>query len=408
MADTSKEGFRELAKKASMQPQEAMLEIEKSNQSLHIGVPKEITYEEKRVALTPSSVKLLVSNGHEVTLESKAGDAAHFSDRDYSEAGARIAYSVTDVYKSDIIVKVDPPTEEEINLMRPDQLIFSAIQQTTLRDTYIKKLMQKRVTALAFEYMRDDSRSIPIVRSMSEIAGTTAILIASEYLSSANGGKGEMLGGVTGIPPSEVVIIGAGTVGEFAAMAALGLGAVVKVFDKSTHKLRRLQTNLGTRVYTSLLHPRILEKALTSADVAIGAMRSDDGRAPNVVSEEMVSKMKAGSVIIDVSIDQGGCFETSELTNHTNPVFQKHGVTHYCVPNIPSRVARTASYALSNILTPILLGISEEGGFRNYIWNQKGMRSGVYILKGNLTDKYIGDRFNMQSKDIDLLIAAHM
>ncbi|HLP33945.1 MAG TPA: alanine dehydrogenase [Bacteroidia bacterium] len=408
MADSKRAGFKELAKKASMQPQEALLEINKSNKSLHIGVPKEITYEEKRVALTPSSVQLLVSNGHEVTLETKAGEAAHFTDSEYSEAGAKIAYSVTDVYKSDIIVKVDPPTEEEIRLMRPEQLIFSAIQQTTLRDTYIKCLMQKKVTAVAFEYMRDDAFTIPIVRSMSEIAGTTSILIASEYLSSANGGKGEMLGGVTGIPPSEVVIIGAGTVGEFAAMAALGLGASVKVFDKSTNKLRRLQTNVGARVSTSLLHPKILEKALHNADVAVGALRSDDGRSPSVVTEQMVMKMKAGSVIIDVSIDQGGCFETSELTNHTNPIFTKHDVIHYCVPNIPSRVARTASYALSNILTPVLLGIADEGGFQNYIWDKAGLRNGVYIYKGNLTNRNIGQRLHIPDKDIDLLIAAHL
>ena len=408
MADTSKAGFKELAKKASMQPQEAMLEVKNPNKGLHIGVPKEITYEENRVALTPSSVKLLVNNGHEVVMETKAGLASHFSDKDYSDAGAKIAYSVTEVYRSDIIVKVDPPTEQEINLMHQDQLIFSAIQQTTIRDTYVKRLMQKKVTAVAFEYMRDDELTLPIVRSMSEIAGTASILIASEFLSSANGGKGEMLGGVTGIPPSEVVIIGAGTVGEFAAMAALGLGASVKVFDKSTHRLRRLQTNLGTRVYTSLLHPRILEKSLLTADVALGALRSENGRSPHIVTEDMVSKMKPGSVIIDVSIDQGGCFETSELTNHTHPVFKKHDVIHYCVPNIPSRVARTASYALSNILTPILLGIADEGGFQNYIWDKPGPRSGVYVYKGILTNKYIGDQFKIPTKDIDLLIAAHL
>ncbi len=408
MADTSKAGFKELAKKASMQPQEAMLEVKKPNKGLYIGVPKEITYEENRVALTPSSVKLLVNNGHEVVMETKAGLASHFTDKDYSDAGAKIAYSVTEVYRSDIIVKVDPPTEQEINLMHQDQLIFSAIQQTTIRDTYVKRLMQKKVTAVAFEYMRDDELTLPIVRSMSEIAGTTSILIASEFLSSANGGKGEMLGGVTGIPPSEVVIIGAGTVGEFAAMAALGLGASVKVFDKSTHRLRRLQTNLGTRVYTSLLHPRILEKSLLTADVALGALRSENGRSPHIVTEDMVSKMKPGSVIIDVSIDQGGCFETSELTNHTHPVFKKHDVIHYCVPNIPSRVARTASYALSNILTPILLGIADEGGFQNYIWDKPGPRSGVYVYKGILTNKFIGDQFKISTKDIDLLIAAHL
>jgi alanine dehydrogenase len=195
-------------------------------------------------------------------------------------------------------------------------------------------------------------------------------------------------------------------VGEYAARAALGLGATVKVFDNSVYRLRRLQNSMGTRVFASIIQPRVLSKHLRSCDVAIGALRASGGRTPCVVTEEMVAEMKVGAVIVDVSIDQGGCFETSKVTNHTNPVFRKHGVIHYCVPNIASRVARTASYALSTIFTPILIQMGDEGGLPNMIRDHAGVRSGVYLYNGILTKKYLGDLFNIPSKDIDLLLAA--
>ena len=267
--------------------------------------------------------------------------------------------------------------------------------------------MEKKITAIAFEFLKSKDGIYPIVRSMSEIAGTSAISVASEYLCSTRGGKGEMLGGVTGIPPTEIVIIGAGTVGEYATRAAIGVGASVKIFDNSLEKLRRIQNNLGLKIYTSLLHPKILEKALSRADVAIGCLWSADGRSLAIVSEEMVTKMKPLSVVIDICIDQGGCFETSEITSHHKPTFIKHDVVHYCVPNITSRVCRTASYALSNILTPLLLEISEAGTINDFIWQHQSVRSGIYIYKGNLTNKHIGKRLNIYHKDIDLLIAAH-
>jgi alanine dehydrogenase len=359
------------------------------------------------VALTPSSVNLLVNNGNEVWIETNAGKEAKFSDKDFSDAGARICYSREEVYKADIIVKVEPPTEEEIMFLQAKQLLISAIQLNSKSDKYIRSLMDKKITAIAFEFLKSKDGIYPIVRSMSEIAGTTSISVASEYLCSTRGGKGEMLGGVTGIPPTEVVIIGAGTVGEYAARAALGKGAAVKIFDNSLEKLRRVQNNLGVKIFTSLLHPKILQKALLTADVALGCMWSEDGRSLTVVSEEMVTKMKPLSVIIDICIDQGGCFETSEITNHLKPTFIKHDVIHYCVPNITSRVCRTASYALSNVLAPLLLGIAEAGSVANFIWENQSVRNGIYIYKGNLTNKHIGKRLNIYHKDIDLLIAAH-
>ncbi|MCE9540167.1 MAG: alanine dehydrogenase, partial [Bacteroidetes bacterium] len=236
-------------------------------------------------------------------------------------------------------------------------------------------------------------------------AGSTSILIAAEYLSNVNNGQGSILGGISGISPTEVVIIGAGTVGEFATRAALGLGASVKVFDNSIYRLRRLQSDIGTRIFTSVIQPRVLAKHLKTADVVIGAMRSQQGRTPLVVTSEMVSEMKTGSVIIDVSIDQGGCFETSEVTNHAKPVFRKFGVIHYCVPNIASRVSRTASYALSTIFAPILLNIGEEGGVKNMLRKDEGVRNGIYIYNGKLTNRVLGEMFKLPYKDINLLMS---
>ncbi len=407
MAENISFGFSELAKQASLQPKEALLQKNKPNQVLFIGIPKETTLQEHRLPLTPSSVQLLVDNGNEVWIESNAGKEAKFTDKDFSEAGAKICPNREEVFKADIIVKVEPPTDEEITLFGPEKLLISALQHGARSEPYIRSLMQKKINAIGFEFLKDSDGIFPIVRSLSEITGITAISVASELLSINNGGKGEMLGGVSGIPPTEVVIIGAGTVGEYAAKAALGKGASVKVFDSSLARLRRLQSNLYQNVFTSLLHPKILEKAILSADVVIGCIRSEEGRSPVVVSEELVSMMKECSIILDISIDQGGLFETSEITTHKKPTFVKHGVIHYCVPNITSRVCRTASYALSNILTPLLLRLSGYQSFGDFLFANPELRNGVYIYRGNLTNKHLGKRLSIYNKDIDLLLAAH-
>jgi len=390
-----------------MQPQESMLEVQNKKNKLYIGIPKEVSFQENRIPLTPLSVALLINNGHDVMLESNAGQAANFSDKHYSEQGAQIVYDTKKVYEADIIIKIAPPTLAEVELMKPGQVLISALQLSTFKAETLHALIYKKVTALCFEHLRDEGGSLSVVRAMSEIVGATSILIAAEYLSNIFDGKGLMLGGITGVPPTEIVILGAGTVGEYAARTAISLGAEVKVFDPSIYKLRRLQNNIGSRVFTSVVQPIVLEKAIISCDVAIGAMRAEDGRSPCIVSEETVSRMKPNSVIIDVSIDQGGCFETSEVTNHTHPVFRKYDVIHYCVPNIASRVARTATYALTNIFTPILLDIGEQGSVKNMIWKKSGMRDAVYIYNGQLTNKYIGERFSIPSKDLDLLIVSN-
>lgn len=397
----------DIAKQAMMQPQEAMLEVKNKKNSLYIGIPKETSFQENRIALTPLSVGLLVQNGHEVVIETGAGLAANFNDNHYSEQGAMIVYDKKEVYKADLIIKIAPPTEDEVSMMKMGQVLFSALQMSTIKVEYLQSLMMKNITALSFEYLRDEGNVLTVVRAMSEIVGATSILIAAEYLSNVFEGKGLMLGGITGVPPTEIVILGAGTVGEYAARTALALGAEVKVFDKSIYKLRRLQNNIGSRVFTSVIQPVVLQKALFSCDVAIGAIRAEHGRSPCIVSEETVSKMKPNSVIIDVSIDQGGCFETSSITNHKIPTFKKHDVIHYCVPNIASRVSRTATYALTNIFTPILIDIGEMGGIMNLIWERPGIRNAIYLYQGKLTNKDLSDRFNIPMKDLDLLIVSN-
>lgn len=401
---TSKELLSALSQSALM-PQEEMLEIAHKKGSLFIGLPKEIAFQEKRVALVPDAVALLVNSGHRVLVEAGAGQQANFQDRDYSDAGAEIAYSPEAVYKADIIIKVALPLLNEVELMQHGQTLFCNLQLSVKPAELLRKLMAKKITSIAFEWIKDDEGIYTVVRSMGEIAGCTSVLVAAEYLSNVNEGSGAVLGGIAGISPPEVIILGAGSVGTSAARAALGLGNSVKVFDNSISRLRRLQNELGARVFTSVIQPRVLAKHLKSADVVIGALKSQKGRAPMVVTEGMVSEMKAGSVIIDLSIDQGGCVETSEVTNHTNPVFKKYGVMHYCVPNIASRVSRTASYALSTIFTPILLEVGNFGGVRNMLRQNEGVRNGIYLFRGVLTNKELGDSLDIPSKDINLLMA---
>ncbi|MDX1653370.1 MAG: alanine dehydrogenase [Brumimicrobium sp.] len=401
---TDPEIIKSLMKEGHLIPQEEMLEIARKKGRLNIGVPRESSFQERRVALVPEAVSLLVANGHEIKVETKAGENAKFSDKDYSEAGAQIVYDRKEVFQCDIVFKVSPPIEEEVEMMTSGQTLISALQITMQPKKILQQLMNKKVTAIAWDYIRDNQGHYPVVRAMGEIAGNTSLLIAAELLSSFNAGKGVMLGGIAGVQPTEVVVLGAGTVGEYATRAALGLGSSVKVFDNSLSKLRRLQSSIGTRMYTSIIQPKVLSKALMRADVVIGAVRSPFGRTPCIVSEDMVANMKQGAVIIDVSIDQGGCFETSEVTNHESPTFDKFGVTHYCVPNIASRVSRTASFAISNIFSPILLQMGEYGGCKELIKNDHGFRSGVYMYKGTLTSEILGKVFDLRYKEIELLL----
>src|SRR5690606_31469790 len=389
--------------KQQLLPQEETLEILKQKGELLIGIPKENQFQEKRICLTPDAVNAITAHGHRVLMESGAGDGAHFSDLDYTNAGAEITRDVKKVFSCPLILKVEPPTLSEIDIINPQTIVISALQLKTQKKDYFEALAKKRLTAIAFEFIRDEDGNYPAVRSLSEIAGTSAILIASELMSHPNKGNGLMFGNISGVPPVEVVIIGAGTVGEFAARSAIGLGANVKVFDNSITKLRSIQTNLRQTVYTSTIQPKNLLKALKRCDVAIGATRGKD-RSPVVVTTTMMEQMKKGAVIIDVSIDMGGCFESSEVTTHDKPIKVKNGVLHYGVPNIPSRYPKTASISISNIFTPYLLKIGEDGGFENALRFDKGLRNGLYLYHGILTNKSVGEWFDLSYSDINFLI----
>lgn len=390
------------------QTQTEMLDLHRRQQSLFIGIPKEVTLQENRIALTPSSVATLVAHGHRVIIETNAGKKSNFSDRDFSEAGAEIAFDREQVFKANILLKVAPPTLEEIELMHHKQILISPLQLATISANYIEGLRAKRVTALAMEYMKDKDDSFPIVRIMSEIAGISAIQTAAELLTKTQNGVGILLGGISGVAPAKVVILGAGVVAEFATRAALGLGADVRVFDNNIYKLMRLQKQIGRQIYTSSIDPYYLEQELLNADVVIGAIHSKSGRAPMIVQEDMVMKMKAGAVIVDVSIDQGGCFATSEVTTHEQPTFIKHDIVHYCVPNIASRTPRTASMAISNVLTPLLLKTQFTGSIEDLLYGDIGLRHGVYTFKGYVTNEYIGRKFGIKATSLDLLLTSNL
>ncbi len=391
-----------------LQPQAEMLAVEQKKGSLYIGIPKVEAVSENRVALVPSAVAALTGHGHRVVVEAGAGERANYSDHRYAEAGAEVVYEKERVFNAHILLQVAPPSLEEIQRFHPNQIIVSPLHLPMLSEEFIDQLRKKKVIALAMEYIQDEGGMFPFVRIMSEIAGMSAMLTAAELMATTSGGKGVLLGGISGVPSAKVVILGAGVVGESAVRVALGLGADVRVFDNNVYKLMRLQQHIGQRVQTSTLNPNQLQKELRNADVVIGAVHSKSGRAPIIVSEDLVAQMKPGTVIIDVSIDQGGCIETSEMTTHENPTFVKHEVIHYCVPNIASKVPRTASIAISNILVPLLLAAGKAGGLESLLYDHVGLRNGVYIYRGRLTNAYIARRFGMKHTDLELLITSQL
>ncbi len=403
--DSGRKAIKALAREAALLPQEELLHARQGHAELTIGIPAETSLQEKRVALVPEAVALLVAHGHQVLVETQAGAEAQFSDNDYSESGARIVYDRRQVFQANIVLKVEPPSLEEVELMGMRQTLISALQLSVQNEGLLEALSAKKTTAIAWDFVQNENGIQPLVRAMGEIAGNTAVLLAGELMASSSG-QGTMLGGVSGVRPSEVVILGAGTVGEYATRSALGLGASVKVFDNSVHRLIRLQNAVGQRLWTSTLQPSVLEEALRTADVAIGAVRGAGSRAPMLVSEPMVAGMRNRSIVVDVSIDRGGVFETSRLTSHERPTFIECGVIHYCVPNIPSRVARTASKALSNIFAPMLLGIAGEGGVVPAIKDRNLISTGVYMFNGTLTNEEIALDRNLPWKPLHLLAAA--
>jgi alanine dehydrogenase len=384
-------------------PQEERLEIQPTKQELLIGIPKETQHQEKRICLTPDAVAAVCAHGHRILIEKGAGLASNFTDQNYSNAGAELTSDTAKVFSCPTILKVAPPSLEEIKMIKPQTVLISALQLKTRDQNYFNKLTEKKITAMAYEFITDDEGRFTAVNALSEISGVASILIAAELLSNEENRTGHLFGNITGVPPVEVVILGAGVVGEFAARTALGLGASVKIFDNSISRLRTIQNNVSQQLYTSTIQPKYLSKALRRCDVAIGALTGEN-RTPVVVSQTMVENMKNGAVIIDVSIDMGGCFETSEITSHDQPTYSKLGVTHYCVPNIPSRYSKTASVALSNIFTPYILNIANDGGIEHAIRMDKGLKCGIYLYHGIVTNKSVGEWYNLPYSDVNLLI----
>jgi alanine dehydrogenase len=391
---------------SAFMPQEELLETGRKRRRITIGIPCETEKKEKRVSLTPEAVNILVETGNEVFIQEGAGRGANYSDNTYSENGATITGSTADIFNCDLIIKVAPFTMEEVDQLRGKQIIMSYLKVLKQNEETLRALMRKNITAIAFERIKDKYGELPVVESMSEINGITSVLIASEYLSNQHGGKGVLLGGIAGVTPTEVVIIGGGTAGEYAARAATGLGSVVRIFDNSVHTLRNFQTSVGQRLQTSVYHPQVLKKALISADVLIGAIQIEDLRPWYQITEDMIKIMKKGAVVLDLSIDRGGCIETTECREMEDPVYEKHGVIHFSAWNLPSRVARTASIAFSNVFTPMIQELADSRGIDAMLKTSPGLSQGVYVYRGILTNETLGQKFGLLSKDINLLLDA--
>ncbi len=387
-------------------PQEEMLDKQKKGKQLKIGIVGELDPHETRVPLSPEGVEQLIDVGHEVLVEKDAGVGSRFSDHDYSEAGAQVIDEKEKLFTADILLKISPLTEQEISLLHGGQTLFSGLHLATRDEAYFRSLMKKKTTAIAFELLQDDYNEYPVLRSMCEIAGTVSVGIGSKYLSTFDHGKGILLGGITGLTPSEVLILGAGTAAEYATRTALGMGAIVKVFDPVIPRLRNLKQQVGQEIFTSVMHPPVLKKAFETADLVISTLQRLHRKSFYLVPEDLVRIMKKGSVLVDMHIDQGSSFETGRVTTPDNPVYREHGVIHYMVPNITAQVGRTASIALSNVLIPVLLDEGRCGGIQQQIMENYGVRHGVYLYNGILTHEMIGNHYHLPFKDINLLLAA--
>jgi alanine dehydrogenase len=389
-----------------MMPKEETLDREKKGKNFIIGIPKETDPKETRIPLTPQAVYQLVEDGHRVLVERGAGMGAKFADHVYSEAGGELVSDKATLFEASMILKVSPLTRQEIDLLGPGKTIMTSLQLATRDESYFQDLIRHKVTAIAFELIEDDAQELPVQRSMCEIAGTVAVTMGANLLSSASNGKGILLGGITGVTPAEVVILGAGSAAETAARTALGMGAIVKVFDRSITNLRSLKHYIGQEIFTSVMHPPVLKKAFNTADLVISTLQRLHQDSFYLIPEDIIMTMKPGSVLIDIHVDQGSSFETGIFTSREEPVFTRHSVVHYMVPNLPSKVARTASIALSNVLVPILVDKGLCGGILQLIKEDLGVRKGVYLYNGILTNEWIGNQFGITSKDIDLLLSA--
>jgi alanine dehydrogenase len=330
---------------------------------MHIGVPRERHVDEHRVGLTPAGVELLTAAGHVCSVESDAGRGAGFSNIDYERAGGRIVYSTEEAHgRADLVFRVGLVTEEEAAWLQPGAIVAGFLHLAARRRTVVEAFLEKRITAIAYETIQDDG-ALPVLMPLSQVAGRMVPQVAGRLLQNDHGGKGILLGGVPGVPPAEVVIIGAGTVGAAAARAFLGIGATVYLLDRDLARLQHIDETCagGRRPIMMVSHPFNIRKTVRFADVLVGAVLVPGARTPVVVTREMVKSMKPRSVILDVAIDQGGCVETSRPTTHRDPTFVEEGIIHYCVPNMTSVVARTATHALNNAMWPFMWEIARLG-----------------------------------------------
>ncbi len=394
------------SKSTSFFVREMLLKMEEHKNTLTIGIPKEDQRIEKRLAITPETAGLLVEAGYRVLVESDAGLTINYSDRYYAESGAEIVFSPAEVYQADIILKISPPSFEEIGWMKPRCTVFSFLQIHLLSRASIDLMMKKRINAVAYELVLDDNAVSPFVTAISEIEGACSITVAGELLSNAHGGKGILLGGVPGISPTEIIIFGAGVAGKVAARAALALGASVKIFDNEVHKLRDIQHKLGQTMFTSTLQPNVMRNAFRSADVVIGAMQYVNKTHVYRISSDLIREMKKGSLIIDLRMSQGGCFETTLeacLPNHPF-IFERFGVLHFCELSLASRVARTSSIALSNIFITMFTALADSGGVGQFARFDRGFAAGFYMFSGKMVNSYVANHFNLPVNDIGLFL----
>jgi len=360
-----------------------------------IGVPKEIKDHEYRVSLTPDGARALRKAGHGIWVEPSAGAGSGFSDEEYRQAGATIAASKTEVFeKADLIVKVKEPLLSECSLFRPGQILFTYLHLASLPDL-TKSLLETRITAIAYETTVARDGSLPMLRPMSEIAGRMSVQVGAYYLEKLQGGRGVLLAGVPGVEPGKVVVLGAGVVGASATRIAVGLGAQVTVINLDIDRLRYLDDVYQGRVVTRAVNDAAVEQAVREADLVIGAVLVPGAKAPKLVSRAMVAQMKPGAVVVDVSVDQGGCFETTKATTHSDPVYTVDGVVHYCVANMPGIVPRTSTFALTNATLPYLIRLAAEG-VDQAIQSDPGLAKGVNLKNGHVTHSGVAEAHGLR------------
>lgn len=369
---------------------------------MRIGIPKETTREEKRVSIVPAGVDALVKAGHTIFVETGAGVESHFTDDEYRNVGANIVYNAEEVYqRSEMIAKIAPLTKEEVDLLQDEQILFSFLHLAVGKKNVIEKLLKKKVTAIAYELIEKDDQ-LPVLQSMSEIAGQLAVQVGERYLGSDSPiGRGILMGGIGGVAPAAVVVLGAGVVGFNAARAAYSRGAHVIVIDNDMRRLRRINTDISKNISTVAANPFTIARGVKFADLFIGAIQIKAEKTPHLVTEQMVKTMKKGAVIVDVSIDQGGCIETSRPTTISEPVFLMHNVIHYCVPNMPALVCRTASYGLTNASLEYVDEIAEHG-LSQALLGDSGLSKGVCTYSGYCTNESIAETFNIEYRRLHI------